>query len=97
MLKSFSDLLRPSNVKHLQIVLNNPNFLLLMGLIEVFQNNSYVHVDNNHVADNNERSKVGDGKQWASAIAMVSGSGWISQFAGGWLNHERFQNIVPSR
>lgn len=32
-----------------------------MSLVEVLKDDSYVHVDNYHVADDDERCEVGDG------------------------------------
>lgn len=54
-------LLRPPYIEHLEIILNDTNLFLLMSLIEVLENDGYVHVDDDHVADDYKRSEVRDG------------------------------------
>lgn len=51
-------LLGPSYVEHFQVILDNANLFLLVRLVKVLQDNSDVHVDNNHVADDYKRRKV---------------------------------------
>lgn len=45
-------------------------FFFLVSLIEVLQDNCNVHIDNNHITDNDERREIGDGEQWMSAIPI---------------------------
>lgn len=52
------NLLGPTNVEHLKVILDNAYFFLLMCLVEVFQNDGDVHVDDNHVVDDDETSEV---------------------------------------
>lgn len=64
-------LLGPANVEHLQVVLDDPDLLLLVGLVKVLQDNSDVHVDYNHITDYNETGKVGDGQQGMATVAVL--------------------------
>lgn len=63
-------ILAPSDVEHFQVVFNNTDFLLLMRLIEILQNDRNVHIDDNHVIDYNEAGKVCDRQKWVATIAI---------------------------
>lgn len=90
-----SILLRPSNVKHFQVILDDANLLLLMSLIEVLQDDSDVHVNNYHVADDDERGEVRDRQQRISTIS-VHLPAVRSGIAFWWLHHQRLQHVVPA-
>lgn len=87
-------LLWPSDVKHFQIVFHNSNFLFLVRLVEVFQNDGDVHVDDNHVVDDDETDKIGDGKDGLAAIAV--GQIVLILVAVGRLDHQRVKHVVPT-
>lgn len=63
-------LLRPSDIEHFQVILHYTNFFLLMGLIEIFQNDRNIHIDDNHIANDNETSKVRYGQQGMTTISI---------------------------
>lgn len=88
-------LLRPSYVKHFQVILDDADLLLLMSLIEVLQDDGDVHVDDYHIADDDERGEVRDRQQGVSAIS-VHLSAVRSGIALGWLHHQRLQHVVPA-
>lgn len=86
--------LAPSNVEHLQIVLHNANFLLLVRLVEVLQNDGNVHVDHNHVVDDDEAGEVDDGEEGVPAVAVRLVP--VVGIAVGVLDHEGLEHVVPS-
>jgi len=63
-------------------------------LVEVFQNDGDVHVDDNHVVDNDEANKIGDGKDGLAAIAV--GQIVLILVAVGRLDHQRVKHVVPT-
>lgn len=63
-------LLRPPNIEHFKIIFHDTNFLFLVRLVEVLENDGDVHVDDDHIADNDEGGEVGDGQQRAAAVAV---------------------------
>lgn len=65
-----------------------------MSLIEIFKYNSDVHIDNDHIVDNDETCKIYDGEQRVAAVAV--GLIAIMWVAIGIFNHKRFQNVVPT-
>lgn len=86
-------LLGPANVEHLQVVLDDADLLFLVRLVEVLQDDGYVHVDHYHVADDDEAGEVGYGQQGVAAVAVR-----LAQDEGvavRRLDHERLQHIVP--
>ena len=60
-----------------------------MGLIKVLEDNSNVHIDNNHVADYDERSEIGYCQERVSAVSVHLPTG-RSRIAIRWLHHQRF-------
>lgn len=51
-------LLAPADVEHLQIVLDDPYLFFLVCLIEILENDGDIHVNNDHIVDDDEASKV---------------------------------------
>lgn len=89
----FGALLRPSDIEHFQVILHYTNFFLLVRLIEIFQNDGNVHINDNHVTDYYETGEVGDGQQGMATIPVgLSVKVWITVRR---LYHQRFQHVVP--
>lgn len=65
-----------------------------MRLVEVLQNDSYVHVDHNHVVDDDETGEVQDRQQWISAVPVRLVP--VVGITLGRLHHQRFQDVVPA-
>ena len=63
-------LLRPFSIERLQILLNNTNFLFLVSLVEVFQDDGNVHIDHNHEVDDDERHKEDDCYEGESTVSV---------------------------
>lgn len=66
------NILWPSNVEHFKIILDNTNLFLLVCLVEVFQNYGYVHIDDDHVADDNKWGKIGDRQKGTTTVAIMA-------------------------
>ena len=64
------DLLCPLGIKHFQIFFNDSNFFLLVSLIEILKNNGNIHVDNNHVINDDEWDKVDDCNEWVTTVSI---------------------------
>ena len=63
-------ILCPFGIKHLQIFLHNPNLFFLMRLIKILQDDSNVHVNDNHVIDDDKWDKVDDGHKRMTTITI---------------------------
>ena len=48
------NLLRPPYIEHFKVIFDDANFFLFVRLIEVFKDNSNIHVDDDHEVDNDE-------------------------------------------
>ena len=68
------NLLCPLCIKHLQIFFNYPNLLFLMCLVEIFQDDGDVHVDDNHEIDDDEGDKINDSNKRMTTIAIRQSS-----------------------
>lgn len=87
-------LLGPAYVEHFQVVLDDPDLFLLVGLVEVLQDDGDVHVDYNHITDYNETGKVGDRQQRMTTVTVLL---MVERGIAVWgLDHKRLQYIVPS-
>ena len=86
--------LGPLAVEHLQVLLDNADLLLLVGLVEVLQNDGDVHVDDNHEVDDDEGDKVDDGDEGEAAVAV--GQVLVVGVAVRRLRHQRVQHVVPA-
>lgn len=64
-----------------------------MRLIEVLQDDGDVHVDDDHVADDDEGGEVGDGEEGAAAVAVVA---VVAELTLWRLDHKGLQHIVPA-
>lgn len=79
-------LLRPPYIEHLEIIFNDADLFFLMGLVEVLEDDGYVHVNDDHVADDDKRREVRDGQQWAPTVAVLARM--FPQLAFRRLDHE---------
>lgn len=91
---SVAQLLGPANVEHFQVVLDDSDLFLLVGLIEVLQDDGNVHIDYNHITDYNKTSEISNCQQWMATIAVLLVV--ERRIAVGRLNHQRLEHIVPS-
>jgi hypothetical protein len=62
--------LGPLAVEHLEVLLDNADLLLLVGLVEVLEDDGDVHVDDNHEVDDDEGDKVDDGDEGEAAVPV---------------------------
>lgn len=87
-------LLRPANVEHLKVILYNADLFLLVSLIEVLQDDGNVHIDHDHVTDDDETGEVCDCQQWGATVTIwLVVVCWVTVW---WLYHQRLQNVIPS-
>jgi len=87
-------LLGPPYVKHFEVVFHYADLFLLVRLVEVLQYNGYVHVDDDHVADDDKAGEVRDGENRMSAVAVRKSR--CFGFAIRRLYHQGFKHVVPS-
>lgn len=84
----------PFCVEHLQVFLHNANFLFLMSLVEIFQDDGNVHVDDNHVVDDDEGDKVDDGHKRVATIPVWQ---FFKQRVAIWWGDQQWvQHIIPA-
>lgn len=65
-----------------------------MRLVEVLQYDGYVHVDDDHVADDDETGEVRDGQDGMSAVAIRQPR--RLGLAVRRLHHQRLEDVVPA-
>ena len=66
-----------------------------MGLVEVLQYDSNIHVDDYHEVDNDEGDKVDDGDKGEAAVSI--GKVFVVRITVWWLGHQRVQHVIPAR
>jgi len=87
-------LLWPSDVEHLKVILNNANLLFLVCLVEVLQDDGDIHVDHNHVTNDDKTGEICDCQQGGTTVPI-----WLAvvrRVTVWWLHHQRLQHIIPS-
>jgi len=62
--------LGPFAVEHLEVLLDDADLLLLVGLVEVLQDDGDVHVDDDHEVDDDEGDEVDDGDEGEAAVPV---------------------------
>ena len=85
---------RPFGVEPLEILLAESQLLLVVGLVEVLQEDGDVHVDDNHRGEDDEGDQVERGQHGTAAVAVRQIV--IGHVAVGRLDEQRIEDVVPT-